>query len=93
MTPEELDFGDSNMVDDLLANCNDLRSRAQNAERRNTLLKEKLVEVRARSNYYVDVAGSWGIDLPDNIDEPDKKSQYEIDARDRFRAEMPEVFE
>jgi len=89
MTPEEV----TNLFDSVLENCNNLRRRAQKAERQNTLLKEKLVEERARSNYYVDVAGSWGIDLPDNIDEPDKKSRYEIDARDRFRAEMPEVFE
>jgi hypothetical protein len=80
MTLVELDFRDSNLVDDLLANCNALRTRAQKAEDQNKILKEKLVgEVAARFAY------------ESNMQLCECRESAVRRARRQLRIEMPEV--
>jgi len=51
---KDLDFGDSNMVDDLLANCNQLRERCWKAESELARWEHIAIEATARGNYYKD---------------------------------------
>lgn len=75
-------WGDSQLQfsKDLMENLNNLPSRAQKAERQNTLLKEKLVEARAcLLTHVVD----YELPLDDAM----------VSARDQLSTELPEVFD